>query len=171
MKPELVPVLAKLAHEKGMRVSGHVPVHMRAEEAVRAGYDEVTHINMLFLNFFIDKDTDTRTPLRFSIVGEKAAGLDLDGRPVGDFVKLLLEKKTVVDPTLNVFEDLFVARAGEVSPSGKGFAHRLPAAARRGFMVGGLPVPPGMDQTYRDSQHATLAMVKKLRVAGVPIVA
>jgi len=125
----------------------------------------------VFLNFFIDHETDTRTPLRFSIVGEKAAGLDLESRPVEDFVKLLLEKKTVVDPTLVVFEDLFVARAGEIAPSARGFAHRLPTSARRDSLVGGLPVPDGMDGRYRDSAHATLVMVKKLHRAGVPIVA
>ena len=114
MKVELVPVLAKLAHEKGMRVSGHIPVHMRAEEAVRAGYDEIQHINMLFLNFFIDKDTDTRTTLRFSIVAEKGAGLDLQSKPVKDFA-LLLEKKTVVDPTVNAF-DLILGRPGKILP-------------------------------------------------------
>ena len=73
MKPELVPVLAKEAHARGMTVTGHIPVHMLANEAVRAGYDGIEHVNMLFLNFFADHDTDTRTPLRFSLVGDKAA--------------------------------------------------------------------------------------------------
>src|SRR6185436_1257375 len=31
VKPELVPVIAKRAHELGLRVSGHVPAYMRAE--------------------------------------------------------------------------------------------------------------------------------------------
>ena len=110
MKPELVPVLARLAHERKMRVSGHVPMHMLAADAVRAGYDEIQHINMLFLNFFADKNTDTRTPLRFSLVADNAANFDLGSKPVKDFFKLLIDKKTVVDPTVSVFESLFVAR-------------------------------------------------------------
>ena len=60
MKPELVPLLAKEAHARGMVVTGHIPVHMLANEAVRAGYDGIEHVNMLFLNFFADHDTDTR---------------------------------------------------------------------------------------------------------------
>ncbi|HEY8091495.1 MAG TPA: hypothetical protein VIF09_26705, partial [Polyangiaceae bacterium] len=56
VKPALVPILTKVAHDKGMRVSGLVPVHMLAEDAVRAGYDEITHVNWLFLNFLADHD-------------------------------------------------------------------------------------------------------------------
>jgi len=56
-----------------MGVTGHIPCHMLANEAVRAGYDGVEHINQLLLNFFADHQTDTRTPVRFSLVGEKMA--------------------------------------------------------------------------------------------------
>ena len=73
MDPALVPVLAQAAHAHGMTVTGHIPMHMLANEAVRAGYDGVEHINQLMLNFFADHDTETRTPLRFSLVGDKMA--------------------------------------------------------------------------------------------------
>jgi cytosine/adenosine deaminase-related metal-dependent hydrolase len=171
MKPELVPLIAQYAHSKGMRVSGHVPVHMRAEEAVRAGYDELNHLNMVFLNFFIDKDTDTRTTLRFSIPAEKAAGLDLTSKPVKDFVALLLEKKTVLDPTLNVFENLFVDRVGAIGPGVKPIETRLPVQLKRNFLTGGLAVPEGKDALYRQSFDAVLKMTKLLHDAGVPMVA
>ncbi len=171
MKPELVPVLAQAAHEAGMRVSGHIPVHMRAEEAVRAGYDEVNHINMLFLNFFIDKDTDTRTPLRFTIVADRAPELDLTGKPAKDFFKLLKDKKTTVDPTLVVFEGLFVDRVGEYGPGIKPVATRLPVQIRRQFLRGGLPVPEGKDARYKESFQAMLKMVKALKDNGTPIAA
>ena len=171
MKPELVPVLTGAAHAKGMRVSGHVPMHMRAEDAVRAGYDEINHINMLFLNFFIDKDTDTRTPLRFSIVAEKGPGLDLQSKPVKDFFALLITKKTVIDPTVNVFEALFAARMGALSPSVIPVASRLPVQLRRYFLTGGLPVPEGKDQLYKDALTASLKMIKALYDAKIPIVA
>ncbi len=170
VKPELVPVLAKAAHAKGMRVSGHVPVHMRAEDVVRAGFDEVNHINMLFLNFFIDKETDTRTILRFSIVAEKGAGLDLASKPVKDFFALLREKKTVIDPTLVAFEMLFSDRVGEVGPTLRPVESRLPVLLRRDLRKGGLAVPAGKDQLYKDSFTATQRMVKALWDAGIPIV-
>ena len=34
VKPELVPVITKEAHAHGMTVTGHIPVHMLAHEAV-----------------------------------------------------------------------------------------------------------------------------------------
>jgi imidazolonepropionase-like amidohydrolase len=48
---------------------------------------------------------------------------------------------------------------------------RLPAQIRRDFVRGGLPVPEGMDQRYRDSYQAMLRFLKKLYDSGVPIVA
>jgi imidazolonepropionase-like amidohydrolase len=170
IKPELVPYIARISHEHGMRVSGHIPAGMRAEEAVRAGYDEIQHANMLFLNFFPDVK-DTRTPERFTAVARRGADLDLGSAEVKAFVELLRERKTVVDPTVSVFEDMFTARRGQVSPGYASIADRLPPQVRRGVLTGGLPVPEGMDQRYRDSFAKMLALVKLLHDSGVPIVA
>jgi hypothetical protein len=144
---------------------------MRAEDAVRAGFDELTHINMFVLNFFIDKATDTRTTLRFSIPAEKAAGLDLASKPVVDFVTLLKQRGTVIDPTLQVFENLCVARPGAIAPNVAAVAPRLPAIVRRNYLTGGIPVPEGKDALYRESFGAMLKIVKMLYDAKVPIVA
>jgi hypothetical protein len=170
MKKELVPILAKAAHEKKMRVSGHVPVFMRAEECIRLGYDEIQHVNMLFLNFFVDEKTDTRTPLRFSLVAEKAADFDFGGKPFKEFLALLVQKKTVIDPTLNAFENLFVDRQGELGPSVLPIASRLPPQVRRHYLSGGLPVPAGKDAHYKASFAAAQKMVKTLFDGGVPVV-
>jgi hypothetical protein len=169
MKPELVPVLAKEAHARGMRVSGHVPAHMLAEDAIRGGYDEINHVNMLFLNFVSDRSVSTNTPLRFSLVAEKAGALDLSSKPVKDFIALMKEKKTTVDPTLGVFEQMFLARLGHMSPNVQPFASRLPAHVRRSFLTGGLPVPEGKDQAWKDAFVATEKMVKLLHDSGIPI--
>ena len=125
---------------------------------------------MLFLNFFVDRDTDTRTTLRFSLVADKAPALDLQSQPVKDFVKLLVEKKTVIDPTLAVFEDLFVARLGEMRPSFRPIAERLPVQVRRGGVTGGLVVPEGKDAHYRAAFDRALQLVKQMHGAGVPVV-
>ncbi|HUH05104.1 MAG TPA: amidohydrolase family protein, partial [Kofleriaceae bacterium] len=171
MKAELVPLLAKLARARGLRVSGHVPVYMRAEEVVRAGYDEIQHANMLFLNFLVDQDTDTRTPVRFTLVGDRAAEVDLDGAPMKAFIALLLEKKTVVDPTLNAFEDLFVGRPGQVLPGWAPVVDRLPVQVQRWFKTGGLPASGDKIARYRDSYRRMLELVRRLHDAGVPLVA
>jgi hypothetical protein len=171
LKPELVPVIAERAHELGMRVSGHVPAFMTMEQVVARGYDEVQHANFWFLNFLSDTVPDTRSTERFSAVAQHAAELDLDSERVKAFVRFLVDHHTVVDPTVNVFEDLFLARPGVISPGLAQVASRLPSQVRRGALAGGLPVPDGMDQRYRDSYRAMLRMLRILYDAGVPIVA
>jgi len=171
IRAELVPRIIELAHAKGLRVSGHVPAFMTAEQYVRAGADEIQHVNFLFLNFLFDEVKDTRTPARFTAVAENAATLDLNGERVRAFVKLLKDRKTVVDPTVNVFEGMFTDRPGKMSASFASIADRLPAQVRRSLLAGGLPVPEGKDERYRASSKALLGMVKVLYDAGVPIVA
>lgn len=170
IKPELVPFLTRYAHEKGLRVSGHIPAGMRAENAVDAGYDEIQHVNMLLLNFMPDV-TDTRTPARFIEPAKRAAGLDLQSPEVRAFIAKLKARNVVVDPTLTTFENMFTARAGSLSPSFAMIADRFPPQVRRYFLSGDLPVPEGMDATYRASFAKMVELVGELHRAGVTIVA
>ena len=171
IKPELVPAIIARAHGHGMRVSGHVPAFMTAEEVVKLGFDELQHANFLFLNFLADSVKDTRTPVRFTAVAEHAAELDLDSAKVRQFITLLKEHDTVIDPTLSVFENFFTDRPGTVARAMAPVADRLPPSVRRGYLGGGLPVPEGKDQRYRESFEAMLKMVAALHRAGVRIVA
>ncbi|HWL86819.1 MAG TPA: amidohydrolase family protein, partial [Polyangiaceae bacterium] len=171
IKPDLVPLLARLAHDKKMRVSGHVPAFMRAEDAVRGGYDEIHHMNMLFLNFFVDKDTDTRSPLRFSLVAEKAPGFDLKSKPVKKFLNLLVEKKTVIDPTLGAFEELFTSRPTQLAEGLAPLVERLPIQVQRPFRTRGLVVPEGKDAQYKEAFTKMQEMLKALYDNKIPFVA
>ena len=167
----LVPFIIAESHKRGMRVSGHVPNGMTAEEFVRAGADELQHVNFLFLNFWRDSVKDTRTPERFTAPGQRAALLDLQSPRVTRFVQLLRDRRTVIDPTLVAFEGMYIGRAGVVSPSYAAIADRVPPTVRRGFLQGGLPVVDSLDQRYKDSYAAFLKMVKTMYDAGVTIVA
>lgn len=119
VKPELVPVIVDEAHRLGLRVGGHVPAFMTAEQFVRAGVDEIQHVDFPFLNFWADSVPDTRTMARVTELARRGASLDLDGADVRRLVALLRERGTVVDPTLNVFEHLLVAR-GHAAPRVRG---------------------------------------------------
>ncbi|HKD10565.1 MAG TPA: amidohydrolase family protein, partial [Thermoanaerobaculia bacterium] len=171
VKPELVPVLVREAHARGLRVSGHIPAFMTAEQAVRDGYDEIQHMNFLFLNFWADEVPDTRGPARFTAVGEKAFQLDLFGEKVQAFLRLLKEHRTVIDATLGVFEGMFTSRPGSVPEGFAPVADALPAQVRRGLLNGGLPVPDGMNQRYLDAFTAMEQMLALLEKNGIPIVA
>jgi imidazolonepropionase-like amidohydrolase len=171
LKPELVPGIAKLAHERGLRLSGHVPNGITASQFVEEGADELQHINFIFLNFLAAKVKDTRTPERFTAVGANAAKLDLDSKEVKDFIELLLKHHTTVDVTLATFEGMFTERPGKVSPDYAPVLSRLPAQVQRSAYSGGLPVTQENDQLYKDSYAAMLKMTRKMYDAGVPILA
>ena len=168
LKPELVPVIAEEAHRRGLRLSGHVPSGMLAAQAVRDGYDEIQHINFLLLNFMPDV-ADTRTPARFIEPARRAAGLDLSSPQVRDFIQLLKERHTTLDLTLAVFENMFLARPGVISPGAAAIAARLPAQIRRGLLAGSLPMSEGTDALYAASWKKTLQLAHDLWAAGIPI--
>lgn len=167
---KLLPGIIATARALGLRVSGHIPVHLLAEEAVRLGYDEIQHINHLFLNF-LDRNIDNRTPARFTEVAARGAELDLASPRVRRFIALLKQRQVVVDPTLAIFESQWVSRPGDITPAMAPVAGRLPPLIRRLSMWSGLPVPEGMDQRYKDSFRRAQELVRALHEAGVPIVA
>ena len=89
VKPELVPVIIDEAHKRGLRVSGHVPAGMTAEQFVRDGADEIQHMNFVFLNFMARREGDAHarraSPSRASAPPE----LDLNSAQVNQFIALL----------------------------------------------------------------------------------
>jgi hypothetical protein len=171
LKPELVPGIIAAAHARGLRVSGHIPNGIIASEFVTEGADELQHINFVFLNFLGDKVKDTRTPERFTAVGEYAGTLDLSSPAVNDFIALLRSHHTTVDVTLATFESMFTGRPKVASSDMAPILKRLPAQLQRSPYGGGLPVTEANDQTYRDSYAAFLKMTKRMYDAGVPILA
>jgi hypothetical protein len=171
LNPAFVPGIIQLAHSRGLRVSGHVPNGLTASQFVTEGADELQHINFVFLNFFADKVKDTRTPERFTAVGQYAAGLDLQSPAVNDFIALLQSHHTTVDVTLSAFESMFTGRPGTASSDYAPILSRLPAQVQRGAYGGGLPVTAANDQLYKDSYGAMLKMTKRMYDAGIPILA
>ena len=172
IKPEWVKPLAEEAHRNNMRVCGHIPAFMIAEQAVASGYNEITHMNMLALNFFGDT-IDTRSPNRFRIPAQKTAGLDLNSPAMKNFIQLLKDKNVAVDPTIGVFESLFTARDGKMEERFNSIIHRFPSTIQRNVRAGGggLPVPDGMNETYLKSHDAFLKITKLLYDNGITIVA
>lgn len=170
-KPEWVKPLAAYAHAKGLRVGGHVPAFMRAEEAVRDGFDEIHHINQVMLNFFVKPDNDTRTLLRFSLVGERARELDLDGAAAQGLLRLFRERGTVIDLTLTAFEASYLQRDGETNPSFGMIAAHLPVAVQRGLLSASSEIDDDNAGRYRESWARMLGYAGRMYTAGVPLVA
>jgi hypothetical protein len=168
---ELLAETVAYAHSRGMRVSGHVPAFMRAQEVVEQGFDEIQHINQVMLNFLVTPTTDTRTLERFNLPADKVAALDFDSRPVQDFIRLLREHKTVIDPTLATF-DFMQQRDGELSHPFAAVADHVPPDVRRSFFTGGIKIPDDATaERYRRSYAKMVEFVGRLYRAGVPLVA
>jgi len=168
VKPELVAPIIDEAHKKGLRVSGHIPAGMTAAQCVKLGYDEIQHANFLMLNF-MPEVKNTNTPTRFTEVAKRGATLDLNSAEMREFVKLLQDHHTTLDPTLSVFEDMFTTRTGDIPRGFQPVAKRLPAQVRRGLLSAGLTPPSGMEQTYGQSFAKMVELVGVMYRAGIPI--
>jgi hypothetical protein len=107
IKPEWVQPLATEAHKNKMRVAGHVPMGLNAEQCVNKGYDELTHMNFIFLNFMDGDIGNLKSMARFHAVGQHAGKLDLQSSRVQNFAALLKQKNVAVDPTLTILQTLF----------------------------------------------------------------
>ncbi|ALN85409.1 amidohydrolase family protein [Lysobacter capsici] len=159
------------AHSKGMRVSGHVPAFLRAQDVVDQGFDEIQHINQLMLNFFVDDKTDTRTLQRFYLVADKTADLDFDSKPVQDFIATLAKKQIAIDPTLATFEFLH-QRDGELSPIVAGIEDHLPPDVQRGRRSAEMNIPDDATAArYTKSYDKLVEFVGRAYKAGVPLLA
>ena len=173
VKPELVPIIAEEAHRRGLRVSGHVPSGMIAEQFVRDGADEIQHMNFIFLNFMPDVN-ETRTPARFIEPGKRGGALDLNSQQVNDFIAFLKQHHTVIDPTMAIWEATYIDRPGQPGRTEAPIFDRLPVQVQRGSRTAGEALDasdPTSDKQYRAAYANMVRMVKKLYDSGIQIVA
>ncbi|MEO6280081.1 amidohydrolase family protein [Roseateles sp.] len=171
IKPEWVKPLTDKARRLGLHVNGHVPAFMLAEQAVRAGYAELTHINQVMLNFVSRPGDDSRTLLRFQRVGSDAQAVDLASPKVHRFIALLRERQVVIDPTLMTFEAMFTQAQGELDPVLGDVAGHLPVLWQRQLRVAPMDLAGDKLDTYRRSYAKLLALTRDMHRAGVPLVA
>ena len=170
VKPALVPIIADEAHSRGLRVSGHVPAFMSAQQFVAAGADEIQHLNFIVLNFLFDTVKDTRGTARFTAVGAHASELTPDNPRVQAFIGYLKAHHTVLDPTMNVFESLFCGDPAAVRPGLEAVVPRLPVAIRRQLLSEALAAPKGEEAAYKDAFPAMLRLLKALYDAGITLI-
>lgn len=173
--PAWVKPLADEAHRLSMSVQGHIPAGMRPSQAVAAGYDGVNHINFIAMDAMPDDVVKTSNGLnRFFGPGKHAQHIDLAEEPMESFIATLAARKTVVDPTLTVYEGSFVPEAGELAPGSAPYLGIVPAQVERAFKTGGMVAPEGYDATRADMRASFEKLVEIVRVLhekGVPIVA
>ena len=173
MDPAWIAPAAAEAHRLGLHVSGHVPARMRPLEAVRAGYDELTHINFVVMQLMPQSVVDkANTAARIEGPAKYARGLDLAAPEAQAMLAELKRSGTVVDPTLVVFEHALTKDGGAPDAAYAPYARVVPATLARGFNAGGHPLIENLTRDdYRASFAKLLELTGRLHRAGVPIVA
>jgi hypothetical protein len=169
--PEWVPAIRERTQQHGMRLSGHIPAFMSAEQAVAAGYDEIQHINMVFLNFLAGDRLDTRQQLRFNLYGSEGGKLDLDSPEVEEFIALLREHDTVIDPTAAIFDGMMTHLPGQPDPMYAGIAGHLPLSVRRSLYNPSFEIGEERIEDWANTAERQAEMIKKLYDSGIQLVA
>jgi imidazolonepropionase-like amidohydrolase len=161
------------AHKLGLHVHGHLPAGIRPMDAIKAGYDEITHINWIIMQAMPDDVVKVSNGImRFEGPGRYARNVDLDAAPMKTLVSTMAAKKIYSDPTMVAFEGLYVPENGDLSPAYAPFVGTLPPATERGFRTGGFAVPKDLTRSdYRASWAKLVQLLARMHKAGVPIVA
>jgi imidazolonepropionase-like amidohydrolase len=171
--PAWVAPAAAEAHRLGLHVHGHLPAGMRPQEAIAAGYDEITHIYFVAMQAMPDEVVAHSNGIqRFQGIGRYMKDVDLDAEPMKSLIATMAQRRIAVDPTLVVVESLFMPDNGDLSPSYAPYVGTLPPTVERGFRQGGFkPDAPTTRADFRASFRKLEDLVGRLHQAGVPIVA
>ncbi|SEH18749.1 Amidohydrolase family protein [Sphingopyxis sp. YR583] len=174
MNPAWIAPAAAEAHKLGLHVHGHVPAGMKPSEAVAAGYDELTHLNFVVMESMprevIDK---ANTRMRMEGPARFFKDVDLDAPLMKGFVADLAKTKTIVDPTIVIFEGMLTQDGGKPQPAYAPYMGIIsPVIERSAFTSAGYPLVEGLTRDdYRKSYAKMVDLVGRLHKAGVPIVA
>ena len=173
MNPAWIKPGATEAHKLGLHVSGHVPATMRPIEAVRAGYDEITHLNFIMMQAMPQEVVDkANTAARMEGPAKYAKDVDLAAPPMRDFIAELRKRGTIVDPTLVISEGFFTLDGGTPAPAYAPYMGIISPVLDRAFKAGGYPLIEGYTRDdYRKSYAKMMGLVTVLHEAGVTIVA
>jgi len=171
MNGDWAPAIVEHAHKKGMFVSGHVPAFSNANAMLRAGYDEMTHINQTMLGWVLEPGEDTRTLLRLTAM-KRFPELDLGSPKVQETLDLFVANKTAIDPTLAIHEKLMLSRNGEVSPGAVDYIDHMPPNEQRNLKVAMSRISDSAeDKAYRGAYQKIVETIKMMRDRGILIVA
>lgn len=173
MNPAWIAPGAAEAHKLGLHVHGHVPAGMRPLDAVRAGYDEVTHINFIMMQAMPQDVVDkANTAARLEGPAKYGKDVDLDSPTMKAFYAELSKRGTIIDPTLTVWEPLMTSDGTAMSPEYAPFAEVAPPSVVRGWKIPGYPLFGGLTRDdFRKSFDKMVGLVGRLHQAGVRIVA
>jgi imidazolonepropionase-like amidohydrolase len=171
MNGDWAPAIVKKAHELNMPVTGHVPAFSNANAMLRAGFDEMTHINQVMLGWVLKPGEDTRTLLRLTALN-RLPNLDLNSLQVKETLDLMVKNKVAIDPTLAIHEALLLSRNGKTQAGTVDYIENMPANVQRDAKVAMANIAnEAEDLAYRlafDKIVETLKMMKERGLLIIP---
>ena len=144
--PDLIPTIAREAHARGMRLSGHIPRGLSVPAAVDLGFDEVNHAAFLFSTFYQDSLYVPTMRAYSAVATAVAPTIDVDGADMTRLIALLAQHKTVIDGTFAVW----------VTSAGTGI---------------GQAVGAGVSSDAQKADANYMRLLRRLYDAGVTLVA
>ena len=171
--PAWVEPMAALAHQLGLHVHGHIPHGMRPLDAVRDGYDEITHIYFVMMQAMPDSVVQvSNTDARIAGTAKYAADVDLHSPAMTAYLDELSRRHIAVDPTLVVVEASLVPDPGTYTPAVAPYADTLPAQFARGYLQTAMAPRPDLSRARMRASFAKLvALVGELDRRHIRIVA
>lgn len=157
--PALVPPIVKYAHAHGLRVVGHVPIGMKMQQAIDAGYDAISHLPYMMDVF---EDDEKLTPEQYL---KQYIARDLNNPAFQKEIKSLVARHVVIDDTIALFE--------EFSVSGEAYAKREPGVRTlpRELLATLSDVPASRADLLAQRFDKMLDVVRVMHAAGVTFVA
>lgn len=172
LEPEWAAPMVAEAHRLGLKMGGHIPPKMTTLQAVRAGFDSVSHVSFL-TEAALPKEladlprTDTsRTPRLMRALGQ----LDIDQGPVAELVEALVANRTALDPTLPWSEASIMGVPGEDDVTYKPFAGLTTAQEAQEAARGGheFAADSGVTRAeYQRGFQTVMALTRRLHQRGV----
>ncbi len=161
MKPDVLKAITMRAHSLGLTVTGHIPEGMNAIDGVNNGMDQINHIQYEMPYFTHPQLGADGKPDR-----TKPLVLDLDGPKAKELIDVLQAHRTVLDPTVALFETFF--HTGPLDQVEPGIDHVAPQLREA---LDSPPPPPAQTELAKARWAAIMAVLRTLHQAGIPIVA
>ncbi len=164
VKLEEVKDVAAEAHRLGMSVTGHVPEGLNAYQVIEAGQDQINHVPYI-ADIMVPPLPENAT--RMDRLNAEA-NIDLNSPEAKKAISFLVQHKTVLDPTVALFEFLTASSAKppvSIEPGVAKVAPELQAI----LAEAGPPSPNAA--VHEQLVQKYIQIIGALHRAGVPIVA
>jgi imidazolonepropionase-like amidohydrolase len=164
VKLEEVKDVAAEAHRLGMTVTGHVPEGLNAYQVIEAGQDQINHVPYI-ADIMLPPLPENAT--RMDRLNAEA-NIDLNSPEAKKAISFLVEHKTVLDPTVALFE-FFTASSAKPPVSIEPGVAKVAPELQAILAEAGPPSPNAAVQEKIVQKY--IQIIGALHRAGVPIVA